>query len=91
MSARDYVERDLYAALGVDKTATPAEIKKSYRKLARELHPDKNPGDARAEARFKEVSEAYDVLSDPDQRAEYDEARTLFGQGGFRRGPGGPA
>jgi molecular chaperone DnaJ len=87
VSARDYVEKDYYAALGVAKDADAAAIKKAYRKLARDLHPDKNPGDAAAENRFKEVSEAYDVLSDATKRKEYDEARTLFGTGGFR--PGG--
>ena len=87
MSARDYVEKDYYAALGVAKDADAQTIKKAYRKLARDLHPDKNPGDSAAENRFKEVSEAYDVLSDPAKRKEYDEARTLFGSGGFR--PGG--
>ncbi len=87
MSAKDYVEKDYYAALGVAKDANAADIKKAYRKLARELHPDKNPGDAKSEARFKEVSEAYDVLSDAAKRKEYDEARTLFGNGGgFRPG-----
>src|SRR3954453_3806496 len=83
MSTKDYIEKDYYKALGVAKDAPAAEIKKVYRKLARELHPDKNPGDAKAEARFKEVSEAYDVLSDPAKRKEYDEARSLFGSGGF--------
>jgi molecular chaperone DnaJ len=87
MSAKDAVEKDFYAALGVPKSATSAEIKKAYRSLARELHPDKNPGDAKAEARFKDVSEAYDVLSDTTRRKEYDEARALFGGGGFRRPP----
>ncbi|MDP9466479.1 MAG: DnaJ domain-containing protein, partial [Actinomycetota bacterium] len=86
MSARDYVEKDYYAALGVSKDAEAGDIKKAYRKLARDLHPDTNPG---GEARFKEVSEAYDVLSDPAKRQEYDEARTLFGSGGYR--PGGYA
>ena len=74
MSTKDWLEKDYYKALGVAKTDDPAAIKKAYRKLARELHPDKNPGDAKAEARFKEVSEAYDVLSDKTKRAEYDEA-----------------
>ncbi len=59
-------------------------LKKKYRKLARELHPDKNPGEPRREERFKEVSEAYDVLSDRAKRKEYDEARALFAGGGFR-------
>ena len=90
MSARDYVEKDYYAALGVPKDAPAADIKKAYRKLATSLHPDKNPGDAKAEERFKEVSEAYDVLSDDAKRREYDEARSLFGAGGMRGGfPGG--
>ncbi len=87
MGPRD-VEKDYYAALGVPKTASAADIKKAYRKLARELHPDKNPDDAKAEARFKDVSEAYDVLSDDARRKEYDEMRTLFANGGVRA-PGG--
>jgi len=86
VSARDYVEKDYYAALGVPKDATPSDIKKAYRKLATTLHPDKNPDDKAAEERFKEVSEAYDVLSDETKRREYDEARALFGSGGFRGG-----
>ena len=87
MSARDWIEKDFYAELGVSQTASADEIKKAYRKLARDLHPDKNPGNTRAEARFKAVSEAYGVLSDPVKRKEYDEARRLFGSGPFR--PGG--
>ncbi|MDQ1662207.1 MAG: molecular chaperone DnaJ [Blastococcus sp.] len=90
MSTRDFIEKDYYAALGVPKDADAAAIKKAYRKLARDLHPDKNPGNATAEATFKEVSEAYDVLSDVKRRAEYDEARRLFGAGAGGGGfPGG--
>ncbi|MFF9482645.1 molecular chaperone DnaJ [Streptomyces sp. NPDC014733] len=89
MSTKDFVEKDYYKVLGVPKDATDAEIKKAYRKLARENHPDANTGDAGAEARFKEISEANDILGDPKRRKEYDEARALFGNGGFRPGPGG--
>ncbi len=85
MGPRD-VEKDYYAALGVAKDASAADIKRAYRKLARELHPDKNPGDTKAESRFKDVSEAYDVLSDDTRRKEYDEMRSLFANGGR---PGG--
>ncbi|MCU0301101.1 MAG: molecular chaperone DnaJ [Candidatus Nanopelagicales bacterium] len=90
MSTKDWIDKDYYKVLGVKKDASADEIKKAYRTLARKHHPDKNPDNAAAEARFKEVSEAYDVLSDPKTRAEYDEARTLFGSGagGFRF-PGG--
>lgn len=83
---KDWLEKDFYATLGVSKDASADELKKKYRTLARENHPDKNPGDAAAESRFKDVSEAYDVLSDPVKRKEYDEARALFAGGGF---PGG--
>src|SRR3954447_3174472 len=90
MSTKDFIEKDYYAALGVPKDADAAAIKKAYRKLARDLHPDKNPNNAEAEERFKEVSEAYDVLSDEKRRAEYDEARRLFGAGARPGGfPGG--
>jgi len=91
VSARDYVEKDYYAALGVSKDATAADIKKAYRKLARKFHPDANNGDVKAEEKFKEISEAYDVLSDTSKRKEYDEARSLFGSGGGYRVPRGGA
>ena len=74
--------RDLYSVLGVSKTATDKEIKKAYHKLAQEYHPDRNPGDTRAEARFKEAAAAFDVLKDPKKRSLYDE----FGPNGLREG-----
>jgi molecular chaperone DnaJ len=83
MSTKDYLEKDYYKTLGVAKTAKQADIKAAYRKLARKYHPDANKGDASAEEKFKEVSEAYSVLSDEKRRKEYDEARSMFG-GGFR-------
>ncbi|MFF0575182.1 molecular chaperone DnaJ [Streptosporangium saharense] len=90
MSTKDYLEKDYYAVLGVPKTATAEEIKKAYRKLARQYHPDANQGSTETEAKFKEVSEAYDILSDTKRRKEYDEARTLFGSGlGGYAGTGG--
>ena len=83
MSTKDFLEKDYYKTLGVGKTAKPAEIKTAYRKLARKYHPDANKGDSSAEERFKEISEAYSVLSDEKRRKEYDEARSMF-PGGFR-------
>ena len=76
--------RDYYEILGVDRSATAADLKKAYRKLAMQYHPDRNPGDASAEARFKEAAEAYEVLSNPDKRARYDR----FGHAGVRNGGG---
>lgn len=86
MAAKDLYEKDYYAILGVEKSADGDAIKKRYRKLARELHPDKTKGDKTLEERFKAVSEAYDILSDEKKRAEYDQARALFQQGGVPNG-----
>lgn len=84
---REWFDKDYYQVLGVAKNASAAEIKKAYRKLAQQLHPDANPGNADAETRFKEVSSAYDVLGDEDKRKRYDEVREM-GATGFG-GPGG--
>ena len=82
-------KRDYYEVLGVAKTATADELKKAYRKLALKYHPDKNPGDKAAEEKFKEAAEAYDVLSDPDKRAKYDQFGHSMGPQGFPGGGGG--
>jgi|UPI00037C2267 curved DNA-binding protein len=84
MAATDF--KDYYAILGVSKTASPEEIKQAFRKLARKYHPDVNPGNKQAEARFKEINEAYEVLSDPDKRSKYDQ----FGQYWKQVGQGFP-
>lgn len=89
MTGQDWFEKDFYAALGVPKDADDAAIKKAYRKLARQWHPDQNQGDANAEAKFKEIGEAYAVLSDPEQRQQYDAVRAMAG-GGARFSAGGP-
>ncbi len=81
MAAKDLYEKDYYQILGVTKSADSAAIKKQYRKLARELHPDKTKGDKKLEDRFKAVSEAYDILSDDKKRREYDDAREAFKSG----------
>ena len=78
-------KRDYYEVLGVDRGADDATLKKAYRKLAKKYHPDMNPGDKEAEAKFKEATEAYGVLSDPDNRRQYDQ----FGHAAFENGGGG--
>ena len=91
MASQDWFDKDFYKVLGVSKDASDAELKKTYRKLARQFHPDSNPGDAAAENRFKEISEAYSVLSDKEQRQEYDQVRAMGSRRplhGGRRGPG---
>lgn len=80
------MEKDYYAELGVEKGADQKRIKKAFRKLAREFHPDRNPGDTKSESRFKEINEAYDTIGTPDQRKEYDHAREM---GYFVGGPQG--
>ena len=83
MTQREWADKDYYADLGVSKSASLDEIKKAYRKLARENHPDKNPGNKAAEDKFKRISEAYSVVGDEDKRREYDELRAALA-GGFR-------
>ena len=91
MASQDWFDKDFYKVLGVEKSVSEAELKKTYRKLARKYHPDSNQGDAKAEATFKEVSEAYSVLSDPEQRKEYDQIRAMGSGARFTAGdqPGG--
>src|SRR6059058_2668019 len=84
----DWAQKDFYAALGVKKDASNAEIKKAYRKLARANHPDSNPGDTAKHEKFKRVAEAYDVVGDETKRQQYDEVRQAYG-GGFGGGLGG--
>lgn len=86
MTGQDWLEKDFYATLGVPKDADAAAIKKAYRKLARQLHPDHNPGDAKAEAKFKDIGEAYSVLSDAEQRQQYDQLRAMAGGARFTAG-----
>ena len=89
MASQDWFDKDFYKVLGVAKDVSEAELKKVYRKLSRQFHPDTNPGDAKAEARFKEISEAYSVLSDKEQRAEYDQMRAMGSGARFTGGQGG--
>ncbi|WP_258803811.1 DnaJ C-terminal domain-containing protein [Pseudarthrobacter sp. NS4] len=89
MASQDWVDKDFYKILGVAKDASDADIKKAYRKLAREHHPDTNSGNTASEKKFKDISEAYSVLSDPDERQQYDAIRAMGG--GARFAPGGAA
>ncbi|MDP9800707.1 molecular chaperone DnaJ [Arcanobacterium wilhelmae] len=89
MASQDWMNKDFYAALGVAKTATQDDIKKAYRKLARKYHPDQNPGDKAAEEKFKEVSEAFQVLSNEQDRTQYDAIRAMGGGARFSAGGGG--
>ena len=89
MASQDWFDKDFYKILGVSKDVSDAELKKVYRKLARKYHPDSNPGDAKAEAKFKEISEAYTVLSDKEQRQEYDQIRAMGSGARFTAGGGG--
>ena len=89
MASQDWFEKDFYAVLGVSKDVSEADLKKTYRKLARQHHPDSNAGNAAAEAKFKEISEAYSVLSDPALREEYDQIRAMGSGARFSTGGAG--
>jgi len=89
MASQDWFEKDFYAILGVPADADAVAVKKAYRKLARKLHPDQKPGDKAAEKRFKEIGEAYAVLSSPEERKQYDAIRSMS-HGGARFTSGGP-
>jgi molecular chaperone DnaJ len=95
MASQDWFEKDFYSILGVPADADDGAVKKAYRKLAREWHPDSKPGDTTAEQKFKDIGEAYAVLSDPEQRKQYDAVRAMsrggarFTAGGGGSGPGG--
>jgi len=86
---REWFEKDYYKVLGVDAKATEKDLSRAYRKLAKQYHPDANPGDAAAEERFKEVSAANEVLGDPEKRKEYDQVREMVASGAGPGGPGG--
>ena len=88
MAGQDWIGKDFYGTLGVSKKADQSAIKKAYRKLARKYHPDQNPGDKAAEEKFKAIGEAYQVLSDPEQKRQYDAIRAMAGGGArFNAGP----
>jgi molecular chaperone DnaJ len=90
MASQDWINKDFYSILGVSQDATAEEVKKAYRKLARLHHPDRNPGDDAAEQRFKDISEAHSVLSDPEERQQYDAIRAMGSSGArFSGSPGG--
>src|ERR1700712_1183417 len=89
MASQDWFDKDFYSVLGVSKETSESDLKKKYRKLARQYHPDSNAGDAKAEAKFKEISEAYSVLSDPEQRTEYDQVRAMGSGARFTSGGNG--
>ena len=91
MASQDWFDKDFYKVLGVSKDISEADLKKTYRKLARQYHPDSNPGDAKAEAKFKEISEAHSVLADPETRKEYDQIRAMGTGPRFTSGGGGQA
>ncbi|MBW9094841.1 DnaJ domain-containing protein [Microbacterium jejuense] len=91
MASQDWFDKDFYSVLGVSKDVSDADLKKTYRKLARKYHPDSNQGDAAAEAKFKEISEAYSVLSDAEQRQEYDQIRAMGSGARFTAGGQGGA
>ncbi|MEL0625676.1 DnaJ C-terminal domain-containing protein [Salinibacterium amurskyense] len=86
MASQDWFDKDFYKVLGVSKDVSEADLKKTYRKLARQFHPDSNPGDPKAEARFKEISEAHSVLADPEMRREYDQVRAMGSGARFQAG-----
>jgi molecular chaperone DnaJ len=86
MASQDWFDKDFYKVLGVPKDVSASDLKKAYRKLARKYHPDSNPGDAKAESTFKEISEAYSVLSDTEQREEYDQIRAMGSGARFTSG-----
>ena len=89
MASQDWVDKDFYKILGVSKDASDVDIKKAYRKLARKHHPDQNQGDAGSERMFKDVSEAYSVLSDPEERQQYYAIRAMGGGARFSAGGAG--